>query len=346
MLVLPTNDALSNTFQLLISTVRDFYSAGRVCVGAALKPEICKRANFTFNEQLFGFARFGDFLRAAAAAGHVQLSLTPGGDIAAWPAGVKVPEWAPQPVSSGGVLHSSASALPTTSPLSPSQPVRVRQDLWNAFTSFAGGWFYDPAADIARRDLEGATEPQDHSGLISIPIARERTIEWMRSFAGMQDAATKAQLLSVLTGDAAPYHFNNAVRSDPRLLRAWRRFHIQQVLAAIEAWAASNSVRPKNVTAPFYWSVRPGFAPAEQTSTSTPYPMQQPPASPYSPQLPTVPAQVPPQPLPSAAQLPPHASTTRISGSPLTGRMEALIDDLIEELVKLRGYIQIVRPGE
>ena len=77
--VLPTNDALTTAFQLLVTTVRDFYTNGRPCLGATLKPALYGRGNF--NEQLLGFRKFGDFLRTAAAAGHVQLSPTPGGDI-------------------------------------------------------------------------------------------------------------------------------------------------------------------------------------------------------------------------------------------------------------------------
>jgi hypothetical protein len=344
MLVPTTNDALSNAFQLLISTVRDFYSAGRVCVGAALKPEINKRANFTFSEQLLGFPRFGDFLRAAEVAGHVHLSPTPGGDIGVWPVGVKVPERLPQPVGSS-VLQSGVSTSPAAFPLHSTQAVRVRQDLWNAFTSFSGGWFYDPAADIARRDLGDGSWSQDHAGLISIPTGRERTVEWMCSFAGMQDAAIQAQLLAVLTGDAAPFHFNNALRGDLRLSRAWRKFHIQQVIAAIETWASSNGVRPKDVTGPLYWSVRPSFPTVEQTSVSTSYPTPPTSATQYMSPPSTSPGQYPP-PVASVAQLPPNTSVTRLSGPHLTGRIETLIDELIEELVKLRGYLQVVKPGE
>jgi hypothetical protein len=335
MLVLSTNDALSNAFQLLVSIVRDFYSAGRPCVGAALKPEIARRSNFTFSEQLLKFPRFGDFLRAAEAAGHVQLSLTPGGDIGVWPIGIKIPTRAPQTVSEGAAFSAAPSSSAITAPRS-TQLIRVRQDLWNAFTSFSGGWFYDPAADIAHRDLGGDPQSEDHSGLISIPSARERTIEWMRSFAGMQASEIKTQLLSVLTGDTAPYHFNSLVRSNLALFRAWRRFHIQQVLAAVEAWAGSNGVQPKNVTDPMYWSVRPGVQPVERVAVTSGYPPQ--PliaATPY-----------PPQPPAAAPQLQPLTSMSRLSGSPLTGRLETLIDSLIEELVRLRGYIQIVRPGE
>jgi len=133
----------------------------------------------------------------------------------------------------------------------------------------------------------------------------------MRSFANLQDTETKVQLSTILDGEAAPYQFNNLIRAKG-LQRSWSRFHIQHVLAAIEAWAVSNDIHPKNVTSPLYWSARPATA---QINAPAPSPVS----------LPEV-----------ARTVPPPAST------PLTGRLESLIDELIDELISLRGLLQVV----
>src|ERR1035441_4766829 len=252
--VLPTNDAVTNAYQLLSHIVREFYSGGRPCLGATLKPELYRRANFS--ELQLGFARFGDFLRAANAAGYIQLSPTLGGDIAVFPMGVRIPAPPTRNYNSTQMFLGPPSQVTAARPWPTvtSAPLRVRQDLWNAFNSFSTVWVYNPAADLAYResqvpnaDFESVGE-RSRPDLIRIPSGRDRVVEWMRSFANTQDGGTKDKLSLVLEGDAAPFQFNNLVRTDSRLWRAWRRYHVQQVLAAIDAWAASNNVHPKGLT--------------------------------------------------------------------------------------------------
>lgn len=316
----PMNDALSNAFQLLTSTVRDFYANGRPCLGAALKPILYRRANF--NEQWLGFSKFGDFLRAAQAAGHVQLSPTPGGDIGVWPAGITIPERPSQPAS-GLAQAPPGIARPPATPTHSTAPQRVRQDLWNAFNSFTVSWVYDPVADIAQRESVSEAQGPARTDLVKIPASVSLVLEWMRSFAETQGPEIQAQMLTALNGDAAPYRFNNYVRSNRNLARAWRDFHVQKVLSAIESWAGSNALHPKNLTDPFYWSLRPN------------------------------PAQIAPvAPIPSSAtQAAPSTSPSAFSPSSLvdqssllTGRLESLIDELIDGLLKLRGFLQLVGP--
>lgn len=312
--MLPTNDAFANAFQLLASTVRDFYSNRRPCLGATLKPALYNRGSFT--EQLLGFRKFGDFLRAAEAAGYVQLSPTPSGDIRVLPAGMRVPELPSQPTS--GSAYPLAPSGPSSLGSASTTPVRVRQDLWNAFNSFSVKWVYDPTADMAYKDPDaggawGTQALPPRPNLVQIPTGRDRVLEWMRSFANLQDPETKAQLSTALDGDAALYQFNNLVRSKG-LQRSWGPFHIQRVLTAIEAWATSNGVHPKNVTSPLYWPVRP--APPQLSA-----------------------------PVALMASVPEPARAVRQPVSPpLTGRLESLIDDLIDELIRLRGLLQVVGP--
>jgi hypothetical protein len=308
-----TNDVFTNAFQLLASTVREFHINGRACLGATLKPRLYQQH---FDERLLGFRKFGDFLRAAEAAGYVRLSATPGGDIAISPgSGLRNPEiLAPFP---GDTAPTIATAITPSITSSSAAPIRVRQDLWNAFNSFSDKWFYDASTDTAFRDSHGTGGWDGQPTLarpntIPIPSGRERVAEWMRSFATMQDLEAKAQLSNALDRNAGLYEFNNLTRSQG-LLRLWSRFHIQNVLAAIEAWAASNKVHPRNVASPLHLPVLP--VPSE---IRTPEP---------SPKGPT--SEVTPPPGPP---------------SPLNARLESLIDNLINDLISLRGLLRVVGP--
>ncbi len=321
--VLNSNDALYHAFQLLTSTVRDFHSTGRTCLGATLKPQMRRRSFDTFSEQQLGFPNFGDFLRAAQSAGLIQLGYTPGGDLWITLPGVSDPKPPiPLGISTVGATSPWAPAAKPTSPgaLGHGGPIRVRPDLWNAFNSFSSTWVYNPITDIAYKN--DAMNRVDESGqvLLPIPSGKERVIEWMRSFANMQDETTKTRLLNSLSGDAATYHFKTNVAAGVTLRRAWHRFHIQQVVAAIEAWATSNNVHPKAVTSPYVrtqsanWSIQPQELPIPE---------------PAQPAL----AQVP--------QVPPSTPTPTTT---LTPRLSALVDELIDQLLRLRGSLQFMEP--
>ena len=318
--MLSNDDAFTNAFRLLAATVRDFHSHSRPCLGATLKPALHMQGNF--NEALLGFRKFGDFLRAAQTAGYVHLRPTAGGDISVWPTSSPVEEPADQ---------TRTAATPATAPMSPSfRPtaswaVRVRQDLWNAFNSFSAKWVYDPTTDVAFKDTDptgmwiaqGAQLPN----LVQIPTGRERVLEWMRSFANTRDPETSRQLLAALNEDASPYQFNNLVRAND-LLRSWSHFHVQQVLAAIDAWAASSGVQPKNVTSPRYAPIRSAV------------PVGAPPPAPLSASVQTVRA--------AETTTSDSVRTSQFVASPLTQRLETLVDNLIDDLIQLRGLLQVV----
>jgi hypothetical protein len=303
------NDALTTAFQLLASVVQNFATSGRVCLGATLKPILYTQGRFS--EQLLGFQKFGDFLRAAQAAGYVSLTPTPGGDIRISPsgnpvtAGTQIPTQVPLPL-----IGVPPSPVDSTA----GNPIRIRQDLWDAFNSFSVKWVYDPTADIAYRESDVGTRWHSPGVLVQIPLARDRVLEWMRSFANVQDEQTKAQLFAILDTETGLYQFRDVVRSKG-LLRLWSRFHVQHALSAIDAWAASNNVRPKNVATPFYWA-RPQPFPAQIASSGAP-----------------------------VTAVPEVAKEKEWTvPSPLTGRLESLIDDLIDELIRLRGLLQVARP--
>jgi hypothetical protein len=340
-----TDDALSHAFQLLCDVVRDSQSSGRICLGASLKLELQRRTRRGFNEQYFGFQRFGDFLRAAQSAGFIQLIGTPGGDLeirlARTPFSLSldmVSEIAsvPRPMATSvrpnSIERNGAPAEMSSS--TGDDRVRVRQDLWDAFNSNYGNWAYDRKNDAAYKvppNLFGPTA--SNPNLVEIPAGRERIVEWMRSFANMQEGELKNSLLVAVGSDSAPFNFRKIISADWKLRTAWRRYHIQQVLAAIEAWATSNGLHPQRITSPLAmaamspgrilrrpWSHLPEYREAprtfqrhmlEHSSASAP--------------VPVVPAPV-------------QASTP----GALTSRIETLIDQLIDELLRLRGALQVV----
>jgi hypothetical protein len=134
----------------------------------------------------------------------------------------------------------------------------------------------------------------------------------MRAFADLQAPDVKVWLTNAIDRGVEIYHFNNLTRSKG-LQRAWSRFHIQKVLAAIETWAAANNLSPKNLASPFHTLAMAVPAGARVTE---PAPV-------------TAPSDVP---------LIPPAVT------PLTSRLESLIDALINDLISLRGLLQVVGP--
>jgi len=297
-----TNNSLTNSFHLLISTVRDFEAIGRPCLGATLKPRLYARG---FDEKLFGFRKFGDFLRAAAAAGNVRLSPTPGGDIS-----ISLPS---APVTQL-VAPATAAPLPLSPPTSASEPnpmgpVKVRQDLWNAFNSFSDRWLYDRVQDRAFKEMtDGAASP----GTISIPPGGERIKEWMQAFTSLQELGIKARLSHVIESGVDLYQFSNAIRVNG-LQRAWSQFHTQNVVAAIQAWAATNNVRPQSIVTPFQRTLSFSRLPESTNGSTTPLDAS---------------AEVVPQVQPHSAEL--------------NSKLESLIDALINELISLRGLLQVV----
>lgn len=341
-----TNDELSQSFQLLCELVRESQSLGRICLGAPLKLELQRRTRRNFNQQNLGFPRFGDFLRAAEAAGLIQLLRTPGGDLEVR---LSPGNHGVSPSVAHGFVRESPELTINFPPVvigaprpaitppavgarpaqgfygSDEQQVRVRQDLWDAFNSIFGTWAYDRKNDAAYKvppNLFGPTA--NNPDLVEIPSGRERTLEWMRSFAEMQENETKERLLIVLNSDSAPFNFRKLIGVDSKLRRSWRRYHIKQVLAAIDAWATSNGLHPQRVTTPFWpTSVqpRPWSRAPERRENPSKILASSPERRPIS-----VPAPV---------------QQSSIPGG-LNSRLESLVDQLIDELLRLRGALQII----
>jgi len=331
--MLATNDVFSNPFTLLAAVVRDYCSSGRRALGATLKPEMYRR--FRLTEQQLGYLKFGDFLRAAERAGFVQVVTTLGGDLEVFPSNSAVPptqqrifpDASPQPIlPSASGWHQSTRD---------DGSVRVRIDLWNAFTSFSSRWVYDPIHDHAIRVLVGQSDPVLPNGGEPIPISngRDRTLGWMRAFAEMQDHESKSRLLAALDGgETAPYQFNSFVRSDMRLLRAWRKYHVRQVVAAIETWAASNNLKPRDVTTPYVRRPRPYWSGPVEPVSRLVAAVPQPAVESSAAMAPCIPAVTPS--IPAVAAAAPVGL--------LTPRLTQLVDELIDELLRLRGALRVI----
>ena len=118
---------------------------------------------------------------------------------------------------------------------------------------------------------------------------------------------------------------------DWKLRRAWRRYHIQQVLAVIDAWATANNLHPQRVVTPYIGRARTegwfGRAPVQSYV----------PRMPQNQVVPLAPT-IPPSP---AAAAPAPAALLSIQGG-LSSRLETLVDQLIDELLRLRGPLGVI----
>jgi hypothetical protein len=300
--VLSTIDA-SSLFFFLSSTVKEFAVRGQPCLAARLKIELRRRSGFTFSEQQLGFAKFGDFLRAAESAGFVRVQETPGGDLRVFPA---------DPQSSATPSQIRVEFKPQSTP-GVSIPTNVRQDLWNAFNSLSDSWVYDRSQDIAFKwhGIEGQAPPEAATQLIRIPSGKNNLLGWMKAFANMQQPEMRETLTAVAESKGF-FTFVAMIRNERALYGSWRRFHIQQVVTTIQAWAASNCVAPKNVTTPRFGAVRQIGASVAEHAAPGPVPES------FKPPLPTI-------------------------NPDLGNRLELLIDDLVGELLQLRGFVQMLR---
>jgi hypothetical protein len=301
----PTNDVFTPAFELLTSTANDFHLRALPCLGATLKPRLRSRG---FDEKAFGFGKFGDFLRAAERAGYVKLGKTSGGDIAILPASVLAASVPVMPPPVPAPFAPATTLIPPS--LASNVPLRVRPDLWNAFNSHSDKWSYDPEQDRAfRADTEGGGMPMIAS--VPIPSGRDTLAAWMRAFTDQQEPNIKTVLMAALDRGVDSYQFTTITHTNG-LQRAWRRFHIQQVLTAIETWANEHGLHPKNVATPFHTPTAD-----RRILTRIPPPMSLPPVTPPS-----------------------------VVSSQLNTRLESLVDNLINDLISLRGLLAVVGPKQ
>lgn len=251
-----TSDLLTEYLHLLKTIVDELYVRGYPRLGAVLKPQMRQRTRNAFNEQALGFTKFADFLRCGENHGYISLTRTQGGDLEAHPIGTVAQ--LRFPIESNKSVSTSENSIPPPPAVAPAdsfqpspKPLRIRADLWNAFNSFVPSWVYNTTtgtAYFAERALRSTDITE--GGLIRIPPAGERMSQWMRTFAEMQEDDEKSQLLRAFDSEKPHVPFSAVVRSNPPLLKKWRRFHAERLLEAINGWARANNIQLENVIVP------------------------------------------------------------------------------------------------
>jgi hypothetical protein len=196
--------------------------------------------------------------------------------------------------------------------------------LWNAFNHVHDEWVYDRSQSLAMRKSVAART--DRPGdLIAIPSGRDLLLEWIRAFADGPGHAQKSGILQMLEASDAPLNFLSDVRKDRFLYRDWHRFHVQQVLEKIKAWASSNGLdlgtvegKRDNVVRSVA-SMLPVIASVTRGEVSE---------------------SVVPRRRGVEADPRSHGGETSAKAA-LATRLGEQIDDVIEELIKLRGLLVI-----
>ena len=265
---------IEHAYSSLVDTVRSFEVRGRVCLGATLKPALLSALGEGISERTLGFRRFGDFLRSAQISGRIDILSHPGGDIE-----IRLPSARPSTQqlllpTAPNSINAVAAKEPYASPSGTSASLRVRPDLWRAFNAVAAGWFYDRSRDLAVKITE-AQQREIADRLVTIPSARPRLLSWMQSFTELQSPAIREALSAQLEREKNSFAFELSLKNTPGLLRAWRRYHVQQIISEIDVWASANQLKLADIAAPFA-SLRPQeerkatIAPATREGGSTP----------------------------------------------------------------------------
>lgn len=227
-------DDVDRVFDTLVSIATEFAGQGRSLRAANIKTALQLRTDPPFDEERYGFANFRAFLRAAAAAGRVDLRPAPvGPDVDVVPKGLGLST----PPTVGG---------------------RLRRDIWDAFTRWDEGYerFWDrqeqrafripivaapgEADDVADLRASRRSDPARFVVIENIPFAT--VVAWAREFTeSLPPSASRAALLRALEDDLPVRNFTQLVRSlglGPR----WHDAHATKVREVVRVWAARNDL--------------------------------------------------------------------------------------------------------
>jgi hypothetical protein len=226
---------LDESFAALRLTVADMLARDRVTRYAGVKA-LMQRREPAFDERAFGFGSFGEFVAAAAERGGLRIDRDSDG----WER-VHL-------VGSHGDEDQGDEHL------------RVRPDLWKAFTNWGGRWINvwlaaeSRVVPLARdpRDPEPAelaalrralTERSPDVTRIE-PIPMETQRQWLSDFIAempgehwLHDALTRA-----LDDDQPFRRFGAFLRADADQLRRYYRFRAQRVIEIVTTWARDNGI--------------------------------------------------------------------------------------------------------
>lgn len=233
---------------------------GRSTLSANVKLSLQKASGGKFTEKVWGYSSFREFLQSAEGAGYVRLASDDNSP------DVHVLPRLPPPV-----------AAPTREPR---RTLRVREDLWTAFTTWDTGVLrFFRLSDARAYTIPANPQPNEgpeHAELRAAYVAQSTdfvTIErispatvkdWMLEFSAELPNPLGEQLTASLSEDrpfAAFKHHLSAAHADPK----WHRFHAARVVAWVEKWAETHGLALDLHTMP----AKPVSAPAPLTAGDT-----------------------------------------------------------------------------
>jgi hypothetical protein len=223
----------SAAFELLAQVVAENHQARRRSFGASVKPELRRRTSGGFDESRLRFATFGEFLRAAAAAGVVDIHKAPRGP---------------------DVILAPRGQTPVVEPPTTAGRHRIRRDFWECFVDWDDRYLrvYDAENDRAVRYPANPTalEPPDRIELRRLiteqperfhkiePVPFAEQLDWMRAFAEEQDDPASRENLRIAMASARPARaFSTVLSSNSALRSLWAARRVMLVEAAIRRWA-------------------------------------------------------------------------------------------------------------
>ncbi|HWF49070.1 MAG TPA: UPF0158 family protein [Solirubrobacteraceae bacterium] len=236
--------AQSAAFELLAEIVTENHQAGRRSFGASVKPELRRRTSGGFDERRLGFMTFGSFLRAAAAAGVVDIHKAPRGP---------------------DVILAPPGQTPIVEPPTLAGRHRIRPDLWECFVDWDERYqrVYDEERDVAIRfpSHPTALDPPDQADLRTLivdkperfhpiePVSFTGQLDWMREFVNEQlDSPVRTELQTAMASARPARAFTIVLNSHPSLRAEWAARRLALVEAQIRQWAEREQLTALEIT--------------------------------------------------------------------------------------------------
>lgn len=214
---------LDDIFDALREAAETAAANGGTLYGAQAKKQLTQRFH-GFTEQLFGFKKFIDLLRAGDDAGRFGLEIIDGHPRITLPG------------------HSKNLVLPRSG----ADQVRLKADVWSTLITWETGERYWDRKH--RRAIFLPTDGEGTPSWVSSPddfvkidaISMQEQLGWMKSFADSQSDPNREKLEAALK-DPRTRAFRNAL-DELGLSGAWRALLQRRVMEHSASWAAKNQV--------------------------------------------------------------------------------------------------------